>query len=58
MFVTQLRERSPYFEEEALVITEAVGHPLDDLDLIVDALEHASVQRIAAVRQQPRQVVA
>lgn len=51
-------ERSPDFEEEVLVITEAVGHPLDDFDLVVDALEHAGVQRITAVRQEPRQVAA
>ena len=51
-------ERSPDLEEEVLVIPEAVGHPLDDLDLVVDALEHAGVQRIAAVRQEPGQVAA
>ena len=51
-------ERSADFEEEVFVITEAVGHPLDDFDLVVDALEHAGVQRIAAVRQQPWQVAA
>ena len=35
-----------------MVITEPVGHPLDDLALVVDALEHAGVQRITAMRQQ------
>ena len=44
-------ERGPDFEEELLVIPEAVSHPLDDFDLVVDALEHAGVQRIAAVRR-------
>jgi len=51
-------ERSPDIEKEALVITEPVGYPVDDFDLVVDALEHTGVQRIAAVRQQSRQVVA
>ena len=49
------RERSANFEGGVLIITETAGHPLNDLDLVVDVLEHAGVQRIAAVRQQPRQ---
>ena len=34
-------ERGADFEEEVLVFTEPVGHALDDLDLVVDALEHS-----------------
>jgi len=30
-------------EEEVLIIPEAVGHPLDDLDLVIDALDQARV---------------
>jgi transposase len=32
-------------EEEVLVVTEAVGHALDDLDLVVDPFQQAGVQR-------------
>ena len=49
-------ERSPDLEEEALVITEAVSQTFDNFDFVLDTLEHAGVQRIAAVRQQPRQM--
>lgn len=34
-----------------LVIPEPIGDVIDDLDFAVDALEHAGVQRLAAVRQ-------
>jgi len=33
------------FEEEVLIVAESVCHLLDDLDLVVDALEQAGVQR-------------
>lgn len=49
-------ERGVDVEEEVLVTAEAVGHALDDLDLVGDALEHDGVSRIAAMRPQPRQV--
>jgi hypothetical protein len=38
-------------EEEIGVIAEPVGHALDDLDLVVDALDQISAQRSAAVRE-------
>lgn len=36
-------ERCMDLEEEVLVITEPVGHPLHDLDLVVDALQQTGV---------------
>jgi hypothetical protein len=33
------------------VIAETVGHALDDLDLVVDALDQISAQRSAAARE-------
>lgn len=38
-----------YLEEEVDVVPEAVGHALENFDLVVDALKNAGVQRIAAV---------
>jgi hypothetical protein len=36
-------EGGPYLEEEVVVVSKAVGHPLDDLDLVVDAFQQAGV---------------
>ena len=44
------------FEEEVLLVAEAVGHALDDLDAVVDALKQAGVQRMAAVGEYPAQI--
>ena len=40
-------------EEEVGVVAVAVGHPLEDFDLIVDAFEQPGVERIAAVIDHP-----
>ncbi len=37
------------FEADVFVVSESVGHALDDLDLVVDALEQARVERPAAI---------
>ena len=37
------------FEKEVLVVAEAVGHPLEDFDLVVDSFEEAGVQRPTAM---------
>lgn len=42
-------ERGTDLEEEVLLVSEAVGHPLDDLGPVVDSLHKASVQRLATV---------
>ena len=34
-----------------MVVAEAVGHPFDDLDLVVDALDQVGAQRVAAVTE-------
>lgn len=36
-------ESSPYLQEEVLLISIPIGHPLYDLDLVVDSLEHAGM---------------
>src|SRR5688572_14731150 len=41
-------------QEEIGIIAESVGDAFDHFDLVVDAFEHASVERIAAVRENPR----
>src|SRR5262249_46749873 len=48
-------EGSADLEEEVGIIAEAVGHPLEDLDLVVDPLEQAGVQRPAAVGKDTRE---
>lgn len=40
---------SPDFEEEVGVVPEAVGHPFDHLDLVVDPFQETGVQPMAAV---------
>src|SRR5690606_14031850 len=49
-------EGRPDLQEEVGVVPVAVGHPLDDLDLVVDAFDQIGSQRPAAVGQDPRQV--
>jgi hypothetical protein len=44
-------ERGPDLEEEVGVVAEAIGHSLDDLDLVVDALDQVGAERPAAVGQ-------
>ena len=44
-------KRRPYFEEEVVIVSEAVGHSFDHLDFVHDALQQARVQRILAVGQ-------
>ena len=44
-------ESSPYLKEEVLLISIPLGHPLYDLDLVVDSLEHTGMNGIAAVGQ-------
>ncbi len=48
-------ERRADFEEEVAVIAEPVGHALEYFDLVVHALEHACVERILAVGEDPRE---
>ena len=48
-------ERRTDLENEAGVVAVTVGHALEDLDLVVDPLEDASVQREVAVREDARQ---
>ena len=36
-------------EEEVIIVSEAVGHPLDDLDFVVDAFQQAGIQVPAAM---------
>lgn len=43
-------------EKEVGVVAEAVGHALDDLDLVVGAFEQAGVERPGGVGQDARQV--
>jgi hypothetical protein len=38
-------------EAEAGIVAEAVGHALDDLDLVVDALDEVGTERPTAVGQ-------
>src|SRR5207244_12432622 len=51
-------ECCPNLEEEVIVVAKAIGHALDDLDLVVDTLEQAGIERIAAVGQYTGQVQA
>src|SRR5437016_14588963 len=51
-------ECCPNLEEEVIVVAKAIGHALDDLDIVVDVLEHAGIERIAAVGQYTGQVQA
>jgi hypothetical protein len=44
-------EGRPNLQEEVMVIAEAVGHPFDDFDLVVDALDQVGAQRVAAVTE-------
>jgi hypothetical protein len=44
-----LEEDRPDLEEQVGVVAEAMGRPLDDLDLVVDALEQAAVGWPAAM---------
>ena len=43
------------FGEAIGIIAEAVGYPLDDFDIVVDALDATSAERIAAVGEDPGQ---
>jgi len=36
-------ECCPDFEEEVLIVSKYVGHSLDDLNLVVEAIEQAGV---------------
>ena len=49
-------ERRADLEKEVGVVSEAVGHALEHLDLVVDAFEEAGVQGEAAVREDARQL--
>src|SRR5207342_1492110 len=49
-------ECGPDLEEEVGVVAEAVGHALDDLDLVVDALDEVGAQRESAVGEDAWQV--
>jgi hypothetical protein len=49
-------EGSPDLEEEVGVVSEAVGHAFDDLDLVVDAFDAVRAQGKLAVRQDPGQI--
>lgn len=51
-------EGRPDLEEEVGVIAEAVGHAFDDLDLVVDALDDVSAERVSAVGEDAGQVEA
>jgi hypothetical protein len=42
-------KRRSDLDEGALIIPEAVGHWLDDFDLVVDSIQEAGVQRPAAM---------
>lgn len=44
-------EGGPNLEEEVLLIAVAIGSALDDLDGVVDALDHAGVERVTTARQ-------
>lgn len=39
------------FQEEVVGVPEAAGHAFDDLDAVVDAFEHAGMQRVATMGQ-------
>src|SRR5262249_38238940 len=43
-------------EEEVGVVTKAVGHAFDDLDLVVDPLDQIGAERIAAMGEDAGQV--
>jgi len=49
-------ERRPDLEEEVGIIAVAICDPLDDLDLVVDALDQVGSQRPAAVGEDAGQV--
>jgi hypothetical protein len=49
-------ERGPDLEEEVGVVAEAVGHPFDHLDLVVDALDQVGAEWPVAVSQDSGQV--
>jgi hypothetical protein len=38
-------------QEEVFVVTEAIGHPFDDLDLVVDPFDEVGAQGIATVSE-------
>src|SRR3954471_14978249 len=44
-------ECGPDLQEEIGVVTEAIGHPLDDFDPVVDALNQVGAQGPVAMRQ-------
>jgi hypothetical protein len=48
-------ERRPDLEEEVGVVAEAVGHALDDLDLVVDPLDEVGAQGESAMGEDARQ---
>jgi len=43
-------------QEEISVVPVSVGHAFDQFDFVVDALQDAGVQRVAAVAEDARQV--
>jgi hypothetical protein len=49
-------ERRSDLEEEIGVIAVALGHALDDLDLVVDALDEVGAERPSAVREDAGQI--
>ena len=49
-------ERGADLQEEVGVIAEAIGHPLDDLLFVVDALDQVGAEGPAAVGEDARQV--
>jgi hypothetical protein len=55
-FISQLREGRADLEEEVGIVAEAVGHALDDLDLVFDAFDEIGAERPAAVGQDAWQI--
>src|SRR6266542_3683884 len=51
-------KRRADFEKEVRVVAKAVGHALEDLDLVVDAFKDAGVQRKPAMSEHPGQLPA
>ena len=49
-------EGRPDLEEEVGIVAEAVSHSLDDLDLVVDALDEVGAEGVSAVGEDAGQV--
>jgi len=43
-------------QEEVVVVSESAGSPFDHLDLVVDALQNARIERPAAMREDSGQI--